>query len=264
MKQKYGFTNMRVTLNENLTLTRIVALTDFGNIKSGTVGGYIQATGNLSQDGLCWVADSAYVFGLARITGDATVCGNAVVCDRACVTDRAIIRDRAILNDHTFAYGDVEIGASSFVSGATTVYGNARIFCESNGGRCRLPNVRGLARIMENAVLLDRGTVSERAVLRDHAVLRGNARLSGDAVATGHSLLDGSARVTDNAYVTGFAELSGRTLVCNHAAVFGRCKVSGRSIITGNAKLAGRGSYHGIRLGGNDVCGLTYLLRRVS
>lgn len=61
------------------TLYRIRALKDFGNVKAGDIGGYVEKEENLSQEGICWVCDSARVCGNARVCGDAYVCGNAKI-----------------------------------------------------------------------------------------------------------------------------------------------------------------------------------------
>ena len=53
------------------TLYRIRALRDFGNVRAGDVGGYIECERNLSQDGNAWVC------GDARVYGNTLVCGNA-------------------------------------------------------------------------------------------------------------------------------------------------------------------------------------------
>ncbi len=54
-------------------LLRIKALIDFGNVKAGELGGYIEKEENLSQDG------NAEVYGDAEVYGNAWVCGNARV-----------------------------------------------------------------------------------------------------------------------------------------------------------------------------------------
>ena len=64
---------------------RVVALIDFGNVKTGDVGGFVESENNLSHDGLCWVygnariSGNAQVYGDARVSGDAWVYGNARV-----------------------------------------------------------------------------------------------------------------------------------------------------------------------------------------
>jgi hypothetical protein len=49
-----------VTVN-NVTLRRIRALKDFGTIKKGTLGGYIESNNNLSHSGTAWVHDTAKI-----------------------------------------------------------------------------------------------------------------------------------------------------------------------------------------------------------
>ena len=58
---------------------RIRALKDFGDVKKGDVGGYIQKEENLSQKNTCWVYRGAEVWGEARVYGKARVFGEAEV-----------------------------------------------------------------------------------------------------------------------------------------------------------------------------------------
>lgn len=89
MPPKYEFTD---EVDEYLgfpTLRRIRAVRDFGNVKAGTLGGWIGSAYNLSHEGLAWVADEAKVYEDACILGDAKVCGNAIVCGCARVRENA-------------------------------------------------------------------------------------------------------------------------------------------------------------------------------
>ena len=71
------------------TLHRIQAVRDFGDVKSGDLGGYIEGEHNLSHVGTCWVSDNAKVYGCARVYDDAQVYGNADVFHGAQVYDKA-------------------------------------------------------------------------------------------------------------------------------------------------------------------------------
>lgn len=57
---KYEFTGEESTYNGN-TVRRIRAIRDFGNIKAGDLGGWLEKEENLSHRGNCWVADNATV-----------------------------------------------------------------------------------------------------------------------------------------------------------------------------------------------------------
>ena len=60
-----------------MKLFRIKALVDFGNVKAGDLGGYIEKEKNLSHNGNAWVYGDAWVFDNARVCGNARVSGNA-------------------------------------------------------------------------------------------------------------------------------------------------------------------------------------------
>jgi len=80
---------------------QIKALKNFGYVKAGDLGGYIENESNLSQEGNCWafegtqvydeakVSENAEVRGFARIYGYAEVSGYAEVYDNAQVYDEA-------------------------------------------------------------------------------------------------------------------------------------------------------------------------------
>ena len=85
-------------------LFRIKALIDFGNVKAGEKGGYIEKEENLSQCGNAWVYGDAEVCGNAKVYGNAEVCGNAEV------------------------YGDAEVYGNAWVCGNAEVCGNAWVY----------------------------------------------------------------------------------------------------------------------------------------
>ena len=93
---KYKLTDEKIKYY-NRTLHRIQALKDFGDVKAGDLGGYIESEINLSHDGDCWVADNARVF------------GNARVFDNAWVYDTAQVYGYAWVYDDAQVYGDTEI-----------------------------------------------------------------------------------------------------------------------------------------------------------
>lgn len=57
-------------------LHRIVALRDFGNVKEGDRGGWIEKEENLSHGGSCWVDDNAKVYDNAKVCGNAEIYNN--------------------------------------------------------------------------------------------------------------------------------------------------------------------------------------------
>lgn len=60
--KNYKLTDNTIMYN-GIKLYQIEAITDFNEVKKGTLGGYIQSTDNLSGD--AWVGDNAKVYGKA-------------------------------------------------------------------------------------------------------------------------------------------------------------------------------------------------------
>ena len=86
--KKYELTDETIDVS-GTTLHRIKALKDFGNVKKGELGGYVESERNLSQEGNCWVCGNAKVCGNAWVFGNAEVYGNAKVYGNAWVYGNA-------------------------------------------------------------------------------------------------------------------------------------------------------------------------------
>lgn len=70
-------------------LFRIRALRDFGDVKAGELGGYVEKEGNLSHDGNAWVYNDANIYGNAEICGNSWVCGDAEIYGNAKISGNA-------------------------------------------------------------------------------------------------------------------------------------------------------------------------------
>ena len=77
MNRKYEFTG-EIMECMGRTLHRIRAVRDFGEVKAGDLGGWIETESNLSNDGNAWVCGNAMVYGDAMVCGDARVYGDEI------------------------------------------------------------------------------------------------------------------------------------------------------------------------------------------
>ena len=108
--RKYDFTGITKNFNGHI-LHQIIALKDFGDVKKGDIGGWLEEEDNLSQVGNAWVSgnalvfDNARVYGNAKVYGDAWVYGDAVVCDNAWVYGHARVYDTVKVCDNAWVYG---------------------------------------------------------------------------------------------------------------------------------------------------------------
>lgn len=154
MSKKYKLTDETINLN-GATLYRIEALKDFGEIKKGDKGGFIESENNLAHEGDAWVSDNAHVYGdacvfdnarvynNAFVSGYAQVYGNAFVYGNAWLYDNTRVCDYAWVADNARVYGDANVCDDSSVFGSACVYGNARV--------CRDALVRGYACVCGDA-----------------------------------------------------------------------------------------------------------------
>lgn len=97
--KKYELTNEYI-IYLGKKLYRIKALKNFGNVKAGELGGYIEKEDNLSQYDNAWVYNKAIVKDNARVYGEAIVKGNAIVGGNARVCGDAIVKDNAWVKDN--------------------------------------------------------------------------------------------------------------------------------------------------------------------
>lgn len=139
MSKKYKLTDETINLN-GATLYRIEALKDFGEIKKGDKGGFIESENNLAHEGDAWVSDNAHVYGDACVFNNAHVYGNAFVSGYAQVYGDAFVYGNAWLYDNTRVcgyarvadnarvYGDANVCDDSSVFGSALVYDNAHVY----------------------------------------------------------------------------------------------------------------------------------------
>ena len=126
--KKFELTSEFITNIFGTKLFRIKALIEFGNVKAGELGGFVEKEENLSQDGNAWVYDSARVYDNARVYGDARVYGNACVCGDARVYSNACVCGNARVCDNARVYGNAWVYGNACVCGDAWVYDSARVY----------------------------------------------------------------------------------------------------------------------------------------
>jgi hypothetical protein len=77
--KKYRLTDEKILVGCR-TLYRIQALRDFGDVKEGEFGGWIESEKNLSHEGSAWISGDARVSGNAWVYGDADIKHSSDIC----------------------------------------------------------------------------------------------------------------------------------------------------------------------------------------
>lgn len=215
---------------------QIRALKDFGDVKAGELGGWIESEENLSQSGNCWVADNAMVYDHAQVRDNAILCGNANACDHALITGNAKLFDKtwiagdarvsgqAELHDFAYAKDDAIINDFALVSGLASVSGEAKV--------------------------LNHAKIDGTAIIGDCAVVKDNACIEGNALVIDQTTVSGNASVREGAKIQEYAVVEGNCCICGSATVSDNSRVSGDAVIKGIAFVGGE-----TLVGGNAILG---------
>ena len=167
MNKKYELLRNDYIEYEGRTLYRIKALRDFGNVKAGELGGYIEKEDNLSHEHNCWVYKHAKVFGNAKVYDNAYVSGNAKVSGVVFVYGNAEVFGSAIVFDNAHISGNVVVFGNAKIFGYAHIFGNAEVF--------------GSAIVYDNAEVYDNAYVYGNAEVYQNAKITCNSRVYGDA-----------------------------------------------------------------------------------
>ena len=125
--KKFELTSEFITNIFGTKLFRIKALVDFGDVKAGELGGYLEKEENLDHDGNAWVYGNASVSGDASVSGNAWVSGNARVYGNAWVSGNARVYGNAWVSGNASVSGDASVSGNARVYGNACVSGNARV-----------------------------------------------------------------------------------------------------------------------------------------
>ena len=178
MEKKYKLSNNTIKY-KGITLHRIEALKNFGDVKAGDLGGFVESENNLSQDGNCWIYD------------DSKVCNRAKVLDNAALYDSASIYENAIICDCA------TILHRATVCGKAGVHNNARV----SGYAC----IDGYATIKDRAIISNYANISDDCCVCENAVVCGYSELLNNACISDKVIIRNS--IVDNTIISGYATI---------------------------------------------------------
>lgn len=95
MEKKYNLTEHSKIFNGKL-LHRIQALKDFGDVKAGDIGGWVEGEHNLDIFGNCWIYDNSIAMGKSIVCGESKICNNSIIHNSAKICRNAIINNTII------------------------------------------------------------------------------------------------------------------------------------------------------------------------
>ncbi|MFV0626972.1 MAG: hypothetical protein ACK5N8_06465 [Alphaproteobacteria bacterium] len=238
---------------------RIKAVKNFGNVKYGDLGGYVESESNLSQEGNSWVGCDSY--GCAIVFGEAKVYGNAQVYGGP----------NGPIGDGDDSYGNVTIVANTAeVYGDAKIYGGSKIYAGKVYGNAIFHGYKhhpsddraasatswaarisiageayGNAQIYAGAGLGGSGSAGST----NNPKIYGNATMGCGITGYGSTTEVLCGRITylgevyENATILGNAEVSGSAKVHGSAKLYESAHVQGNAEVYGNAVIGGKGFY---------------------
>ena len=187
---------------EGRTLYRIIALRDFSDVMKGDKGGYVESEQNLSQEGNCWIYDSA------KAMDDSSVCENAKMHNSAVLSGKARMLEDSQIYDNARMYNESTMRGYSTMRDNTSMHGNSTLF--------RFAEMHGTSDICDNAAIFDNGKMYGASRMCGRASINENVEMHDDAI-----VID-SVRVHDNVKLCGKARLCGNVIIGGDAIIRGK------------------------------------------
>lgn len=232
-------------------LFRLVAARDIplAGICKGDVGGWVDGSDVLSQDGDCWIGGESVVAEGSVVKDDAQVSGKCLILDNCVVSGNASVADNVT------ALGHVEVSGNSSVSGVCAFENHVQI--SGNASVC------GDGQVLRGAGVARAVKISGNASVSGAGSLVGNIHVSGNAAVEGHVEVEA---------LDGLVAVAGCTLLADNAKIKterpclfgGNCAVRDKVTIRGSVNISGNSTLKGntvvdVALGSVEINGDTTL-----
>jgi hypothetical protein len=123
---KYELTEQS-KLVEGRRVYRIRALKDFSDVKSGTIGGFVETDRNLSHEGNCWIYDNAVAMDNSIVVNNAKLKDNSMAMENSQVLDDAVMCNSSVITENAQLYGKAKMYGESRAYGKAEIFGNAKM-----------------------------------------------------------------------------------------------------------------------------------------
>lgn len=258
MEEKYILTNETEEFG-NRILHRIKALKDFGDVKKGDLGGWVEDIHNLSHKGNCWVYDDAAVHSEAKVMGNAKVFDGAEITTHSSVMGNAEVHGDAWVKGYSIVQGNAKVFDGVTVANHSSVMGDAEVHGDALVDESSI--VRGHAKVMGKY----RGVLTLRkALIEDYAEVLGDATISmhicdnakvdcWDCVMSGMSIA-GNARLKGIINIKNYVSICGSAILdCKNMHLYGDISIEGNARIQGDSIDIESETNHNIKIDGDAV-----------
>lgn len=199
-------TRILITGLNRHVLHRIKALEDFGRVKAGDLGGFIEKEDNLSQEGECWIYDEACVFGNARVQ------------DNSEIKNTCVIYGEAVIKNHAIISGNCQISDKTVIEGYPTIGGTVRIW--------------GNVHISDYACIKGNIQIANDVVIENHSHIIGyGIDISNGTYIKEYSFIEGYAICIINSLTTDDIRIIGCNIDIKNGRLYDRAKIKSNTVI---------------------------------
>lgn len=201
--KKYELTDNTIVY-KGVVLHQIRSLQNFGNVKAGELGGFIESEDNLSHTGTCWVYNSAKVYGKIKLMGTSIVSDEAIVTGIVSVKE-CIITDNSMFNASGSITGRLVMSDDSYLSGNIYLTGQLTM-ADSSSIRGSI-DCSGRITITDSSSIKDTLKCSGQLFMSDYSSMNGNSCIYGsvsmcDDSTVSNTIVYGVVDLCDNAQIS--------------------------------------------------------------
>ena len=162
---------------EGRTLHRIRALKDFGDVRKGDLGGFVENENNLSQDGNCWIYDNAKAIDYSEMYDNSSIHDNSIMFDNSEMYDNSIMSDNSEMHgnsemyDNSRMYDNSKMYNNSIMFDNSKMYGNSKMYSNSK--------MYGYSIMYGYSKMYDYSKMYGNSEMHNASELKGNEKLYG-------------------------------------------------------------------------------------
>lgn len=131
IEKKYELVDTGNLYVEKMRIYRVRALRDFGDVKKGDLGGFVQSEKNLSHRGNCWIYDDAIVCDNSFVGGNGKVKGTSKLHTNSAVIENAVVSDRVVMWKNSVVRGNAKVSGGVWLSEKVVVDGDMILIGEA-------------------------------------------------------------------------------------------------------------------------------------
>lgn len=218
MNVKYELTN-EYKYVRGQKVYRIRALKDFGGIKRGTLGGFVQSTSNLSQLGNCWIHDNACILNTACIYNNVQLFDNSLMYENAEAYDNVKVYKNVIISGSAHLRDEVIITDNARIQDNALIHGNTRV--------CKNAAALGNARSHDNVIITD------NAIIQDNTLIHDNAKICDDAQIRDRAEIGGDAKICKDVIIDKYAVIE-TGCITRYSSIIDKLKAQCLANVTNN------------------------------